>query len=146
MVSSYIYEIRDHAHSAYAQKSSKLDTSSPLVRNRTHLAWPPFIRSAFHIFCSPYPPLPPKKFVFRFKFLAFLISWLFWFLLDILKIINGTIYTILYFFFFCFFFLRVRTQPLKPPSPSPSPFTQSYVDDPSSKTYVKYYDYDKIKT
>ena len=121
MVSSYIYEIRDHAHSAYAQKSSKLDPSSPRVRNRTYLARPPFMRSAFYIFCSPHPPSPPKKFVFRFKFLAFLISRLFSFLLVILKIINGTICTIFYFFFF----LRVRTQPLNPPPPPPSPLLRN---------------------
>lgn len=121
MVSSYIYEIRDHAYSAYAQKSSKLDPSSPRVRNRTHLARPPFMRSAFYIFCSPHPPSPPKKFVFRFKFLAFLISRLFSFLLVILKIINGTICTIFYFFFF----LRVRTQPLNPPPPPPSPLLRN---------------------
>ena len=114
MVSSYIYEIRDHAHSAYAQKSSKLDPSSPRVR-------PPFMRSAFYIFCSPPPPSTPKKFVFRFKFLAFLISRLFSFLLVILKIINGTICTIFYFFFF----LRVRTQPLNPPPPPPSPLLRN---------------------
>ena len=143
MVSSYIYEIRDHAHSAYAQKSSKLDPSSPRVRNRTHLARPPFMRSAFYIFCSPHPPSPPKKFVFRFKFLAFLISRLFSFLLVILKIINGTICTIFYFFFF----FAGTYATFEPPAPAPlSPFTQSYVDDPSSKTYLKYYDCDKIKT
>ena len=117
MVSSYIYEIRDHAHSAYAQKSSKLDPSSPRVRNRTHLARPPFMRSAFYIFCSPHPPSPPKKFVFRFKFLAFLISRLFSFLLVILKIINGTICTIFYFFFFCGYVRNLWTPLPLPPLP-----------------------------
>ena len=67
-----------HPHSMYAHKSPKLDPFSPLVRNRTHLAWSPLCVRTFYIFTH-FPPT--NKFLFRFKFSSLTISRLFSFLL-----------------------------------------------------------------
>ena len=65
-------------HIVGTHKNHQNYTPSPLARNRTYLAWPPFMHTYFLYIQT---PPPPNKFLFRFTFSSLKISKLFPFLL-----------------------------------------------------------------